>query len=239
VSGRLHEETNYGATDKQGLLVFRKKLEDLTLPMIDKIVDPVVREIVKDRLTEKGIDLAGSGKPPKEAWKKPLYMRMTKSDKQVQIKKVRIYNVAENVIGMRDYSGRPYRYVEPGSNHHIEIFEYTDTKGKVKREGRVIPMCDAVHRSQRGEPVVNRNFGHDKKFICSLAINEMFMIDTGGGSKELYRVQKIVSNKQIFFRQHTFGGELKKSKGISKYPNSLRGYKVAVDPLGRIWQAND
>jgi CRISPR-associated endonuclease Csn1 len=47
VSGKLHEETNYGPTDKEGLYVFRKKLEDLTLPMVEKIIDHVVQEIVK------------------------------------------------------------------------------------------------------------------------------------------------------------------------------------------------
>jgi len=239
VSGKLHEETNYGPTKEKDRYVFRKKLEDLTLAMVKDIVDDVVREIVKKRLEEKGVDLAGKDKkPPREVWK-DLYMKTTKSEKKVRIKKVRVYNVAKNVIAMKDLSGQVYRYVEPGSNHHIEIFEYTDAKGKVKRDGEVITMFDAVQKSQTREPVVNRYFGHNKKFIFSLAINEMFMMHTKSGSKELYRVQKISGNKQIFFRHHTFAGELHKHKGISKYPNSLNGYKVTVDPLGRVWPAND
>lgn len=239
VSGQLHEETNYGPTKEKDKYVFRKKLEDLTLAMVKDIVDDVVREIVKKRLEEKGVDLAGKDKkPPREVWK-DLYMKTTKSEKKVRIKKVRVYNVAKNVIAMKDRSGHVYRYVEPGSNHHIEIFEYTDPKGKVKRDGEVITMFEAVQRSQTREPVVNRYFGDNNKFIFSLAINEMFMMDTKSGSKELYRVQKISSNKQIFFRHHTFGGQLKKRKGISKYPNSLKGYKVTVDPIGTVWPAND
>jgi CRISPR-associated endonuclease Csn1 len=239
VSGKLHEETNYGATDKEGLYVFRKKLEDLTLPMVEKIVDPVVRRIVEGRLTERGIDLAGSGKPPKEVWKELLYMKTTRSNKQVPIKKVRVYNVAEKVIAMKDRSGRPYRYVEPGSNHHIEIFEFTDAKGRTKRDGLVITMFDAVQRSQKDEPVVKRDYGDGKKFICSLAINEMVMMEQDGGVNELYRVQKINQNTQIFFQPHIYGGDLKNHPPISKMPNQLRGYKVTVDPLGRIWPAND
>jgi len=239
VSGRLHEETNYGPTEKQGLYVFRKKLEDLTLPMVEKIVDPVVSGLVKGRLLEKGVNLSGGGKPPKEVWKKPLYMKTTKSNKKVFIKKVRVYNVAENVIPMKDRSGQSYKYVEPGNNHHIEIFEFTDKKKKTKRDGRVVTMFEAVQRKRRREPVIKRDYGDGKKFICSLAINEMFMLELDGGAKELYRVQKISQNTQIFFQPHIFGGDLKNHSPISKMPNQLKGYKVTVDPLGRTYPAND
>lgn len=240
VSGKLHEETNYGATSKEGLYVFRKELKALTLAMVKNIVDDVVRDIVKRRLQENGIDPTRSKREiPADVWKEPLYMRTTESDKKVLIKKVRVYNVAGNVIPMKDRSGHPYRYVEPGSNHHIEIFEYRDGKGRVKRDGKVITMFEAIRRSQRARPVVCTDYGDGGKFICSLAINDMFMMETRSGSKELYRLQKISSNKQIFFRHHTFGGELQKRKGISKYPNSLKGYKVTVDPIGRVWPAND
>jgi CRISPR-associated endonuclease Csn1 len=243
ISGQLHEETAYGLTSKkdesgQPIFVYRKKLEDLTLPMVEKIVDPVVRQIVKGRLTEKGINAAdGERKIPKEVWAEPLYMKTKKSDKKVLIKKVRIENVANNVIEMKDKSGKVYRVVEPGNNHHIEIFEYLDKKGKTKRDGRVIPMFDAVQRSLKGELVVKKNYGDGRKFICSLAINELFEFDNE--SKELYRIQKISGNKQIFFRYHTFGGDLGKSKGISKVPETLKGRKVTIDLLGRIYPAND
>lgn len=245
VSGKLHEETNYGPTGRkdekgQDIYVYRKPLDSLTIPMVKDIVDPVVREIVKGRLIEKGIDLSKGDKIPKDVWKKePLYMRTTKSNKKVLIKSVRIQNVKTNVIPLKNNSGEVYRVVEPGSNHHIEIFEFTDKKGNVKRDGKVVTMFDAVQRSQKGQPVVCKDYGDGKKFVCSLAINEMFMLELDGGAKELYRVQKISSNKQIFFRPHTFGGDLQKHKGISRYPNSLEGYKVTVDPLGRVWWAND
>ncbi|HUW19877.1 MAG TPA: type II CRISPR RNA-guided endonuclease Cas9 [Sedimentisphaerales bacterium] len=245
VSGQLHEETSYGSTDKkdekgQELFVYRKKLEDLTLPMVDKIVDPVVREIVKGRLAEKGVDVDGRDrKIPKEVWKEPLYMKNTRSSRRVRIKKVRVADVFSNMIPMSDKAGQPYRYVAPGSNHHIEIFEFTDEKGRVRRDGKVVTMFEAVRRSQRGEPVVGREHGAGRKFICSLGINEMFMVELDKGLTELHRVQKISGNKQIFLRHHTFGGDLQKEKGISRYPNSLKGHKVTVDPLGRVLPAND
>jgi CRISPR-associated endonuclease Csn1 len=247
VSGALHKETNYGSTNKEGLFVFRKNLEDLTLPMVKDIVDDVAREIVRGRLKEKSIDIeGGERKIPKEIWKEPLYMKTTKSNKKVPIKKVRVYNVAENVIAMKDRLGQPYRYVEPGSTHHIEIFEYIDKKDKVKRDGKVVTMFEAVQRNRRNEPVIKKDYGDGRKFVCSLAINEMFMLELDRETKELHRVQKITqsgNNISIIMRPHTYSGKVsdydKPPMIQRKSPNTLQGYKVAVDPLGRICPAND
>jgi CRISPR-associated endonuclease Csn1 len=242
VSGQLHEETNYGPTglkdDKgQDIFVYRKSLEALTLPMVGKIVDPVVRSIIQARLEEFGIRTKGKGAIPKEVWKEPVYMKSNNGAK-VPIKKVRIRDVFNNMIMIKDASGKPYRAVAPGNNHHIEIFEYKDKKGNNKRDGIVVSMFEAVQRSRAGKPVVCRNSEPDKKFVCSLAKNEMFMLETDG-SLVLHRVQKISSNTQIFFRQHTFAGDLIKIVAVSKVPNQLNGYKVTVDPLGRIFPAKD
>jgi CRISPR-associated endonuclease Csn1 len=204
--------------------------------MVKDIVDPVVREIVKKQVEEKGADF----------WKEPLYMKTTKSNKRVPIKKVRVYNVAKNMIPMKDRSGQTYKYVEPGSNHHIDIFEYTDKKGKVKRDGKVVTMFEAVQRNRRGEPVVKKDYGDGKKFVCSLAINEMFMLELDGGAKELHRVQKITqsgNNIGIIMRPHIYSGKVsdydKPPLIQRKSPNTLQGYKVIVDPLGRTYPAND
>jgi len=248
VSGQLHEETSYGPTGRkdengQDIFVYRKPLEALTPAMAGKIIDPVVREIVQKRLEKFGIDTSkGSAKISKEVWKEPLYMKSLNS-KQVPIKKVRIGDVFNNMIMIKDAEGRPYRAVAPGSNHHIEIFEHKDKKGNIKRDGRVITMFDTVQRSQRGEPVVRRDYGDRKKFVCSLAINEMFMLELEDGSKALHRVQKISQNGTIILRSHTYAGKLSDSDRPPliqrKSPNTLKGYKATVDPLGRIWPAND
>ncbi len=248
VSGPLHEETNYGLTGKkdkkgQDIYVYRKRLEDLTIPMVSQIVDPVAQEIVRNRLIEKGIDLGKNQKIPKEVWKNPLYMKNMKSSKRVQIKKVRIHDVKNNVIVFNNKEGKPYRAVEPGSNHHIEIFEYTDKKGGVKRDGKVVTMFEAVQRSQRGEPVVKRDYGNGKKFICSLAINEMFMLELDDDNSELHRVQKIIYDGRIVLRPHTYAGKISDSDKPPliqrKNASTLRGHKVTVDPIGRIWPTND
>jgi CRISPR-associated endonuclease Csn1 len=245
VSGKLHEETAYGPTGKkdengQDIFVYRKKLEDLTVPMVEKIVDPTVRKIVKDRLAEKGINTASvERKIAKEVWAEPLYMKTKKSDKKVLIKKVRIENVANNAIEMKDKFGRVYRVVEPGNNHHIEIFEYTDKKGETKRDSRVITMFDAVQRSRQGKPVVCKDYGDGRKFICSLVINDLVMMKNKTGEIDIYRVQKMDVNKMVRFRYHTASTIEKKETYIDKTAHLFEGYKVTVDLLGRVYPAND
>lgn len=249
VSGQLHEETSYGPTGRkdekgQDVFVYRKGLEDLTAPMVEKIVDPVVKKIIKERLREKGIDpKSGDRKIPKEVWTEPLSMKTTKSDKKIQIKKVRIRDPFNNMIPINDETGKPYRYVSPGSNHHIEIFEYTDKKGNKKRDCKVITMFEAVQRSQKGGPVVKKDYGDSKKFVCSLARNEMFMLKLNDETGILHRVQKIIQDGRIILRPHTYGGKLSDSDQTPfvqrRNFNTIEGYKVAVDPIGRVWQAND
>jgi len=251
VSGQLHEETNYGITGRkdergQDFYVYRKKLEDLTIPMVSKIVDPVAREIITTRLADFGIDTGKNQKISKEVWNEPLYMKTTKSNKKVQIKKVRIRDVFNNMVFLNDKKGRPYRAVAPGSNHHIEIFEYKDDSGKTKRDGKVVTMFEAVRRKKDKEPVIKCDYGDVKRFVCSLSINEMFMLELEDGVNELHRVQKITqsdNSKSIIFRPHPYAGQLKDTDKPPliqrRSPNTLKGWKVTVDPLGRIYRAND
>ncbi|HOQ05823.1 MAG TPA: type II CRISPR RNA-guided endonuclease Cas9 [Anaerohalosphaeraceae bacterium] len=248
VSGPLHEETSYGPTglkdDKgQDIYVYRKPLDGLTLAMVPKIVDPVVRQIVVERLEQFGLKPGGDGKITKEVWKEPLRMKTKSGQPGPQIRSVRIRDVFNNLIPIKDKDGRPYRYVAPGSNHHIEIFEYTDAKGRTKRQGRVVSMFEAVQRSRRKEPVICRDYGDGGKFVCSLSRNESFMLELDDGKHVLHRVQKIDQNERIILRPHTFGGKLQDSDKPPliqrKSPNTLNGYKVTVDPIGRIFPAKD
>lgn len=251
VSGPLHEATNYGATGRtdekgQPVYVHRKALADLSLPMVLKIVDPVVRGIIIDRLTTFGIDVNKSGKVPKEVWTEPLYMKTTQSDRKVRIKRVRIEDVKNNVLPpFSDRDGKPYRVVEPGSNHHVEVFEFIDGKDLIRRDGRVVSMFEAMHRSQCDEPVVNKDCG-GKRFVCSLARNEMFIVDMGDAGHQLHRVEKMTQSGNsisIILRPHTYSGICKDTDKpplvLRRSPNTLKGWKVTVDPLGRIWPTND
>jgi hypothetical protein len=56
---------------------------------------------------------------------------------------------------------------------------------------------------------------------------------------DLYRVQKMDANKMVRFRHHTASTLERKETYIDKTAHLFEGYKVTVDPLGRVWPAND
>ncbi len=250
VRGKLHKDTFYGKIrlrNGKETYVVRKPLKSLTPNMIKNIVDPVVRKTVLKRLRSMGLDTNKKYSIPKDAFTETLTMQ----NSSVSIKSVRVAITSGNMI--RLYPDRNL-YVEPGKNHHIEIFE-NETTGK--RDGRVVTLFDAVKRKKEGLPIVDKNpLGKGYKFIMSLAINELVLIDLNYKninwndqtssqelSKKLYRVQKISESTQITFRHHKVAvrkDEEGNEPGICSFvPNTLKGVKIKISPLGKIRMADD
>jgi len=67
----------------------------------------------------------------------------------------------------------------------------------------------------------------------------MVMMKNKEGEMDLYRVQKMDANKIVRFRHHTASTIDQKETYIDKTAHLFEGYKVAIDPLGRIHRAND
>lgn len=258
LSGQLHEETNYGRLP-DGSYTYRVPLSDITLPQIENIVDPVVKTVVIARLRELGINPADkNAKIPKDAFK-DLRMPAKEGKRAPLIKKVRIRKSFSNAIPVKDKEGRVYRYVIPADNHHVAVFEYKDSKGRIRRLKEVVSRAEAVRRKLNGEPVVRRTHPEhpEAKFLFSLCKQDMVILKCKDGVERLYRVQKFTNSPStegidISFRWHI---DARKDKEISKLHKTLRDIvkpritslsfdnfqvtKVNVDPLGRIRYAND
>ena len=102
----------------------RKPLEQLTPAMIDKIIDPVVKELIKNHLRSLGIDPDEKKfKIPTNAFKEHTIYMKSNSKKRVPIKKVRIEQVKNKVLKISKLNKTA---VEPGNNHHIVIFQEKD-----------------------------------------------------------------------------------------------------------------
>ena len=238
VNGPVHKETNYGKPRKDGKLEYvhlRKPIKEMTKKEIENIVDPVIKKKVTEKLKELGGDNKKFSDPEN------LPRLETKDKRTIPIKKARFrMNLKTEPVG----EGPRKRNIVTGSNHHIEIYEYKDKKGNVKWDGEVVSTFEAMRRLRKKEPVVKRDHGEGKKFIYSLAINEGVLMKSKRGREELYRVQKIGQNKQIFFIKNTDARLVKDipSEDRSRYPNRLReseARKVLLDPLGNIRRAND
>ncbi len=276
--GALHKDTFYGATQKRAIdkivsldmrpwakewveaadtFVRRKPLDSLAKTQdLEKIRDVAIRELLRDHLRAKGIDPDKNGAIPRGLFAGVNVPRMKSG---VPIKKVRMTENSDMARHVSD--DRAFQFVEPGSNHHIVIYDLLNKQGepilnrdgKPKRDGDVVPMMDVAIRvtrllsEQKGEKkkrisLIDKELGTGKKFVMSLSINEMFMLEMQDGSHSLHRIQKL-SPGSVILRPHTYAGKVSdydKPPIIQRRtPNTLRGEKVTVDRLGRLRRAAD
>ncbi len=247
LQGRFNEETNYGAVDvEKGEYVYRVPLKTISPAKAAKIVDPVVRELVAQRLREHGIEPGkGSSSVPAAVFEKELRM-LGKRGPRIETVRVRVK--ASNMVPIVDETGRPYRYVEPGNNHHIAIFEYSHKKGRLHRCKEMVTRFEAMRRQQAGEPVVRRTHPQhpEAKFLMWLCNNDMVMVDSNG-VEQLCRVQKMsdlpgAESANIWLREHTAANLESPATALhvtSLKPDKFRLRKVTVDVLGRVHPCND
>ncbi|MCH7762825.1 MAG: type II CRISPR RNA-guided endonuclease Cas9, partial [Candidatus Marinimicrobia bacterium] len=237
LSGALHKESFYGIindsdrnpkTDDKGQILYgmKKPVQNLKDAEVKKIADDTVRKSVEEwrELTKET---------------RPEFPSLPSGQK---IKRVRTHDVHTNVIELR-----PSVFVEPGSNHHISIFENIETG---KRDGKVVSLFEAVQRNKNGLPIIDKTPEEGWKFVLSLSINEMVLITDNIESidwenkidlgKILYRIQIAPASLQISFRHHTVArlvtDDNQKPGLILKKPNTFKGIKVRVDYLGNIYK---
>jgi len=132
------------------------------------------------------------------------------------------------------------------SNHHVEIFEYTDKKGGKKWDGYVVSLLEAKHRLANGEPVVRHELGEGKCFLFSLTTGDTIELDNEKGVRSLYVIRSIPKSKQIFFvslNDARLKKDIRETKDwLSSRIEPLRQAnckKVIIDPIGRVRWAND
>ena len=235
--GALHEDTAFGYRYVPDVgkeqFVYRKRLEDLSDAMVDKIVDKTLRNAVREHVRRAGVKKAG------DAFKEGGFRHPKNPDGQ-PVRRVRIYENKSPeqlfaVESQRDKRGGPFKYHAYGSNHHVEIFRNTRT-GRV--ESRFVTMMEAVKRARRDRtPIVDCEM-EGCEFLMALSINDMVELDEGG-LETLYRVQKIEpTNRRLVLRHHLAAtlddSATQVSMVISKLVDERRMRKVDVAPLGGI-----
>ena len=242
IHGALHEETAYGElkiTDEKGqkLYAVRKPVSALSHKEITQIADEKIRAAISSYILHKSFDpkdKSDVAKALKEAEKNPPRMQSGQP-----IKRVRLHKPFTKMLLLKNRQGKAYRAMQEGSNHHIVIYEYEDKKGRTKRGGHVVSMFEAAQRAKRGEPVIQRRLEGGRRFVMSLSINELVQVPKGEKNSEVYRVQKMDAGGEITLRLHTAASIQNNQERLIKTPNSLIAKKVVVDPLGRIYPAND
>ena len=154
---RLHEETFYGAIERDGEIryVVRKAIDQLQLDDIDKIIDPTVRTRIEEAIKEAGFKVAMN---PNE------YTIWMNREKGIPIRKVRIFTRITQPIVLkkqRDLSNKEYKrnyHVVNDGNYCMAIYEGVDKKGKTKRSFELVNKLEAA---QYFKASADRNIYHD------------------------------------------------------------------------------
>lgn len=215
--GSLHNDKYYGAImrDEKLKYVIRKTIDkDFQPSDVEKIVDDVVREKVKQAIAAKGFNKAIS---------EPIWMN---EEKQIQIKKVRCYtpSVASplHIRDQRDVSRfeykRQYHVVNDGA-YLMAIYEGTDKRGKIKRDYKIINKIDATrffkqskHKDFCSEiaPLSN-NDGYPLKCLLKIGTMVLFIentpeeIEDFGKLEIKKRLYKVIGMSELTVGKYKYG----------------------------------
>lgn len=201
LSGALHEETGAGYIKKHGGLVYRKMLNsDFTIKNAMSIVDEQVKAKVlehleiyeKEAFNEENLKSLKLGENP---IKRVRVLQSRTDEKKLEKTK----------FGVKDKSGKVFKYMSYGNNHHVEIIKNKKT-GKIK--GEFITMMEASHRAKGintpKQTIVKTNHGEDYEFLIALHINDCVSVENDNEERVFYRVQKLdVASNRFMLRLNT------------------------------------
>ena len=253
----LHEESIFGKhRDQFGNIFFHitKPIEEIkTKKHIDKIVDKGIQKCIYNRLKLRGVKIDKSKfNIPNNSFfefdnkgqKKYTLFLKTKDGRKVPIKKVRIKEVKNNAINLKDNINQ---WVEPGNNDHIAI--YQDKDGNLRE--KVVTFWEVVERVKNHLPAVDVTPSDGSVFITSFKENDMYLVglldevlqenenNYSFLSNYLYRVQKLsTTGYKIVFRNHkaTKIDNPEDFLGIASMEKfkQLNPIKVRINKIGKI-----
>ncbi len=245
--GSLHNDTYYGAIDRDGNIkyVVRKKLNLLKESDVNNIVDDVVRQKVQD-----AIHLLGF----KKAINSDIWMN---EKKRIPIKKVRCFtpSVARplNIRRQRDLSPHKYKqqfHVTNDRNYILALYIGQNDREKEKRDFELINNLDAASFCKRscdkassGNLLVPSQSKNGYPFTYSLKIGTMVMlyehtpeeIWENGNDERQQRLYKVIGLSSMIVSGNAYGtitllhhqearpnGLLKTTKGAFKKDDPYR-----------------
>jgi len=178
VSGKLHEDFNYGPTNINGVITRRKKLIDLSNAELKDIIIGK-RNVIRDTTIEilfKEYLIANGVKNNKEL-KDALFKAPFKMDSGVKVEKVRILIPNKTAVALRETN--PKELVIPGNTHHLAIFSLGD--GNFHFEA--VTLYEASRRQRSKEEVIRKTYSDmpiDAEFIFYLCSDDSMMAEVGG-----------------------------------------------------------
>ena len=146
---------------------------------IEKVIDPHIRKILIERLSEYNGDTKKAFSNLEE---NPIYLN---KEKGITIKRVTISGI-NNAIALhhkrdnlgkemldKDGNKQEVDFVNTGNNHHIAI--YRDENGDLQEN--VVSFFEATQRAVSGQPIVDKHYNEEKgwTFMFTMKQNEYFV----------------------------------------------------------------
>ncbi|MCC7293510.1 MAG: type II CRISPR RNA-guided endonuclease Cas9 [Phycisphaerales bacterium] len=259
LAGGLHEETNYSAkehphADKKGQPKphrhVRKPVDTMSESQVDDIVDPVIRERVREWIVRRDAK--------DDSVKTPCPVTHTHDGREIPIKTVRIRkNVGVEPVGLdRTPEGPKHgartRYVKPGANHHTVIVAtikrgHDGNETETRWDDYPVTRLEAHRRKAGGLPIIQKDWGENRMVKFTLTRNEYLLIKDADGGDRLIRCIS-VSDGANEFRLHSDARSATEARkpgsgariGLSGENMRKRGArKVRVTYIGEVIPCHD
>ena len=202
-AGALHEDTNYGLIADQdeaaeiGNLVRRKPLRDLTVKEVDAVRDGLIRQELQ-ALAAPLRDAKGKiAKADEKAFAAALDGYATQSG----VRRIRVGKFDESAVMLKDrQTGKIYRAVTPGENHHMDIVQMRDGKWK----GFAATMFEVNQPNWRPLWEQEKLGG---KLVMRVHKGDMLELDDTDGIRRMKTVISVnPSANRLYLVEHTEGG---------------------------------
>jgi len=205
VRGPMHLDSLYGSIRERRkdrpneyveCFVIRKPVERLSEPEIasEKILDPKVREAIQAAFRECGGNLREFQRRMQDPVEHPALERPDGG--RTPIHRVRVKQTVKPVaLG----SGARERLVDLQNNHHLEIFEGVDGKGRTAWIEKIVTLREAMRRRSAREPIVWQKDEAGRSLVLTLAIGETVSLCWKG--EQLLCVVQQLSSRDYVFRE--------------------------------------
>ncbi len=201
IRGMLHKDSLYGKRKPpmlQESMHIRRPLKSLrVVSQIDKIVDPVIRDLVHANVEKtklnKGVLPTGLFLEEKlHHFPLPkIHLPNYKGGDPVPVYKVRMRESFSNAIQLKEEENR---FAIPRNNHHIMIA--VDDEGNHTEE--VVTFWEVIQRFRRKQLIYRQLAPGEGEVLTYLHINDMFLLGIDNVVEDLHLIPKHVLRKHLY-----------------------------------------
>ena len=244
-TGQLHNETAYGLVELSengpAKVVIRKKVADFKKRSdLDDVRDPAMREVLLVLWDKVALD---GGKPGDFAERAANEGVLLDDGRHQTVRRVRVLE-QQNVIPIKDQTGKPYKGYLPGGNEFADVWRMRDGSWKTvvvpsfyaNQPGFDLDNFRPVDKSGRKDPTAKR--------LMRLQINDMGAMGEGA-DRRIVRVRKMSNSKSgalIWMDNHNEADvdrrigkkEMRESKYSARQLQQQGFRKVGVEEIGRV-----